>query len=474
MASHGYPPDGPFDVAIPARDLYASGVCCVEVPKAARGLIIAALDGLKLVASWTGENEDINNTVLQVETMISDMMNCQICGDDCQDCDCDTPCDNGVFCGCGTGIESEEDEMAGCVLPYGSLKMVDGVLHYKTCDGFIPVPGWETDVVVDPPSNGDDPTEDSDYGCNKAAGMAGLFTPDFVLLTEELSSHGATVRPWVVRATLPQYNISNAKAKIVAQKYNVDSDAMDEMAANPDLEALLRCSWAPAMLDTSTLTITEFLAMLSLNNSNFDPQEVAYINAAADALGYGVFSWWAGAFFDTEADCDCPAQSDYDGPITFQDSRSIDLESQGATLDVATQELPEVMYFEVKGGQNENYQEVHWSERLVASGDIQELQVEYPLESADVPDYYPAKDWTDTNPTPTANYHQTKTIGPAPTTVNYYPSPNKQVVIMKWASPTDLDAASLDFGIKMNPKDQSPDRQTYKFRAKITYSGDLR
>jgi len=127
----------------------------------------------------------------------------------------------------------------------------------------------------------------------------------------------------------------------------------------------------------------------------------------------------------------------------------------------------------VLGGQNDNFQEVHWDEDLIATGTIQEIQIEFPLVSSDVTGYYPAFNWSDTNPTDLANYMQTPVTG-APTTVNYFAQPNKQVVICTWAAPINLTGASLDFGIKVNPKDQTPNVQRYTFKAQITYAGALR
>lgn len=178
---------------------------------------------------------------------------------------------------------------------------------------------------------------------------------------------------------------------------------------------------------------------------------------------------------DTTSTCNCPQEGflGYTGVVTFNDTRTINTESQGAYLAGATRKYPNVMQFEVQGGQNENYQEVHWDEILTASGTIREIEIEFPLDSSQIAGYYPADTWSDTNPTPQANYMKPPVQG-SPDVVTYYPSPNRQRVVCQWNSPVDVSGWGIDFGIKLNPKDQDPDTQKYRFKAIITYAGPIR
>lgn len=180
-----------------------------------------------------------------------------------------------------------------------------------------------------------------------------------------------------------------------------------------------------------------------------------------------------GAGYD-EGDCDCPETFNYSGAVTWENARTITVESQGATLHLSERIDLRVMEHTIQGGVNENYQEVHWDEKFVATGTIQELQIEFPLMSAAITGFYPAYNWADDNPTPSSNYMQTHVASPTPDSVEYYPQPNKQVVICKWNTPVNLDAYALQYQVKINPKDQDPTRQVWVFRAEIVYAGDLR
>jgi len=226
-----------------------------------------------------------------------------------------SPCD--TVCFGGGGLDDCEDEMGGCTLPYGSIEVIGGILMYKTCDGWTPVKGWETGVVTDPPED-EEPVEEEDYGCNKAAGMADLFKPDFDIAVFQMNDKLPRYRAYWLRQALPQYSITNASAALVAKEYAKDPEGNYALLSDADLEQRLRCAWSPAMLDTSTLTIDEFLAMMALTNSEFEPVQTAFINAVVWAIGYSTFSWWAAAFADDTADCTCPGEDPpYEGDMHF-------------------------------------------------------------------------------------------------------------------------------------------------------------
>lgn len=176
---------------------------------------------------------------------------------------------------------------------------------------------------------------------------------------------------------------------------------------------------------------------------------------------------------DPSADCSCFEADPYTGVVTFEDDRVIILESQGATLSAATLMTPHIMRLEMQGAQNENFQEVHWDEKLVATGTIQELQIEFPIVEVDIAGFYPAEGWSEDNPTTIGNYMKPPASN-SPDDVDYYPVPGKQVVICKWAAPVDLNNGHIDFGVKINPRIQSTNQQRYLFDARIVYAGDLR
>lgn len=374
--------------------------------------------------------------------------------------------------GGGYSASESEEEMPAVTW----LEIEDGILYmyFGPCCK-IAVDG-DFATVIDPPP---DPPEDDEgdpptWSCNKSAGMALRFWAAADSGISEMAAVDAAHRAQKLIETLPQFNITQEQAKVCALSYTADTTEGFALTTDPDTEAYIRCAWAAVLEETNGITAAEWAIMQSTLSSRFTTRQSALLVALMIAMRPTTFNWWAQAYAEVEANCDCPEADPYTGVVTFEDARVIHLESQGSSLDVATLNNPHVMHFEVKGGQNENFQEVHWDERLVASGTIQELQVEFPFDPSDVTVYYPAEDWNDANPTTLGNYLKPPTIGPGPDDVTYYPQPGKQVMVCTWAAPTDLDSASLDFGVKLNPKDQDPNVQTYKFRAEITYSGALR
>jgi hypothetical protein len=235
----------------------------------------------------------------------------------------DIPCPEPetIFCYSGSD-EDEEDEMAGCTLPYGSIKVIDGVLSYKTCDGFVPVEGF-AELITDPPIDPPIVDEDTDYGCNKAHGMSTVFTPDLKLGVVAMAAVGANLRASVLRTTLPQHNISWAEALSVAQYFDLDISGNTDLATDDDLLQKLACAWSPGLLDTSTLTEAEYLGLQNLTKSQYAIAQANFINAMVYALGYSPFSYWANIYHDTVADCDCPEEPPSASQIFFIGASSV-------------------------------------------------------------------------------------------------------------------------------------------------------
>ena len=258
----------------------------------------------------------------------------------------------------------------------------------------------------------------------------------------------------------------------------------DDRLINDFMVLEMKCRAAVGMEDTDVGSDAEvafiFSSVKSAIAAESTPDELLLIyplwQRMGQIIGDNDLKWLVAlGASDFSQDCTCPTADPYTGVVVFDDTRVIHLESQGSSLAVAEFLTLHQMHYEVQGGQNANFQEVHWDERLNASGTIQELQLEFPLETADVSDYYPAIAWDDTNPTVLTNYMRPPVIGAtAPTTTDYLTLYHKQIIIMKWAAPVDLDAASIDFGVKMNPQNQAVNPQRYDFKAEITYSGPLR
>lgn len=392
-----------------------------------------------------------------------------------------------IHCLISSAVAGLDEELAMSLCGYNpkAFRINDGVFQVRDfCGDWVDIGSMSSTKEEPPPGIWDDADpEPTFYPCGKIE----YIIDQFILLGN--AAWDNYTNPFVIESAmrnavtdavnLERVHVYEWMALLLAVDVVADKEDFNDATAVQNAKCLALGSIA----ETGTGTDAEVDAIVAALASSFN-NEIGEISEIPWAAYWGFVRDTFGrkdcrlllslGATNPSGDCDCVEGDPYTGVVTFQDARTIHLESQGSSLDVATLINPHVMYFEVKGGLNENFQEVHWDEHLIASGTIQELQVEWPLESSDVPGYYPAEAWDDTTPTLLANYMKPPTIGPGPDVVTYYPQPGKQVMVCTWAAPTDLDSASIDFGIKLNPKDQDPNVQTYKFRAEITYAGALR
>jgi len=393
---------------------------------------------------------------------------------------CQTTGENGetktIYIPCG-GSEPDESESEDNMPAVTWLTIEDGILymHFGPCCK-VAIEGSVADIINPPPgdTNTDTGTPPT-YACNKAYGIAGALFDLANDVIDAISGKGSVYEMYQpAHAILAPHNSTWQTTQLVCAAYIADTAAIESMLADADTIQWLTCVWSPLLNDTDNISSGEFYSMVTANYPNWGGSERYFWSRMLTAVDNSTVAWWARLFYDNEAPtCDCPEVYTYNGAVTWENGRNIQLESQGSSLESATQQAPNIMRFQVLGGQNENFQEVHWQEYLAATGTVQELQIEFPLLSADVSGYYPAYNWSDTNPTLLSNYWQ-PICSNAPDSTAYYAQPNKQVVIFKWNSPVNLDAANVLLPCKINPKNQSVSRQRFTVDAEITYSGALR
>lgn len=405
----------------------------------------------------------------------------------CGDVDPTPPDQNTIHCLIGsaeTGI-NEDTAMSLCGYNPNAFKIEDGVLWVRDFCGEWVAIGALASPNEDPPPNiwdDVDPTPDF-YACGKVE----YIIDQFILLsnaawdnwTNPFTIEGAmrnavTSAVNLERAHCYEWMALLATVSLVAQK----SDFNDATAVQN-----AKCVALGTVAATGVGTDGEVDAVVGALAAAFN-NEIGAISELPWAVYWGFVRDTFGrkdcrlllslGATNGAADCECVDPDPYTGSVTWADTRTIQLESQGATLAEAELMEPNIMRFVVQGANNENFQEVVWQDDMLATGTIQEMEVEMQLQSADVAGYYPAVNWDDTNPTPIALYFQPETGGPAADHEDWYPAPNKQVVILKWDAPADLNGAYFKLGQKINPLDQTPDAQAYRFTARITYSGALR
>jgi len=394
------------------------------------------------------------------------------------------------YIGSDDDCEDCEDCEMSCSIPYGALRWSeDGKLQYLHCglwydvDGMTPIDGA---IPTDDPEIFPPEIDGGGYSaCGKAVAVLDMFEQVITSIFDESGNfpwqwwgHVKNDNPgvhfdakWVVSACVgvglwegaqeadPGYNpnpLDSSTWQSVRCALARDfSNALPETLSGNDIRTKVQNYFASEW-SVDVFTNAVFVdAARAVNASSWE-------DAALLGAGYD------------DGDCGCPEVFDLSGNVMFEDARTINVQTQGASLYSAERLDLRVMEFILTGGVNENYQEVQWDEKLMATGTVSEIQIELPLVGVTISGFYPAYDWSDTNPTSTGNYTRPTVPTPTPLSVTNYPQPNKQVTVIKWSTPVDLDSAVLRFQVKMNPKDQSPTRQIWTFRAMITYAGAAR
>lgn len=393
-----------------------------------------------------------------------------------------------MHCLIGSADNGLDEELAMSLCGYNpkAFQIVDGILQVRDfCGDWVDIDEVASSKEEPPINIYDDYPEPPDFS---ACGKVNFLVDQFIALSDaawENIGDPFTIESGMRAAVSQAVNLDRKRiyqwlGQIILLEVVLDQTDFND----PTAVANAKCIAVGAVLADGVGKNEEVDAVVSALTSAFTAE-------FGDLLEWHYYSYWKfvqetfgskdcrllleiGAT-DTVSECECVATDPYTGLVTWNDSRTIHTESQGSALAGTDLEASNNMYFRIQGGQNNDFQEVHWDENLNASGNIQEMQIEFPQKQvSDTPDYYPATNWGETNPTLLSNYMEPPTIGPPPDEVDFYPQPGRQVVIMKWDVPTDLDGASLDFGVKINPKDQSVNRQQYRFNAIITYAGDLR
>lgn len=306
------PSFSPISVAIPAFDLREGGDCCITVPSGSIALILGALNGFIYNDSWTGSPEQINQTILQVETLIVDIMLCGECPtENGKDCDCEScavPSGGG-----GGGCGNCEDCMAGCVT---DITIEDGIIYkwYGECCKV--AVGTLTSVDVPGPIGDEDEADPPTWGCNKAAGIAKELGA--VILAGVTELIGTTPGSVVVAAPYQQAWL-NAFPGIpwdrdvlwVAMNWYSQREAVIDLEVTDiDFEQWLACGWKPYMLDTSGLSLAEYQSMNGSQPAGFSRETYQFVGYILTAAGFAYSSRLAQSYYNEPGVCACPS-----GPI---------------------------------------------------------------------------------------------------------------------------------------------------------------
>jgi hypothetical protein len=229
-----------------------------------------------------------------------------------------------------------------CSIPYGALKYIDGVLHFRYCGEWYPVQGAAS--LGDIPLTGEDTTEDDDgwtppeidgggySACGKAEAVMAMVYGVIESIMDEYGNaswtwwgHIKNDNPgvgmdakWIVSACFGMVNQQGADAAL-GPEYDPDaldastwqsvkcllaaqfSDTLPEPLGGNDVRALLMSYFASEWgIDILTNAIFQD-ALRGINRESFEQAIIT------------------GASYD-EADCTCPDINDYTGGIRFLDT----------------------------------------------------------------------------------------------------------------------------------------------------------
>lgn len=261
--------------------------------------------------------------------------------------------------------EGEEQEMPSVTW----ITLENGVLymHFGPCckvavDGDFP-------SIVNPPPEGteENPGDPQAWACNKAAGIATSIAQLAGEVVDAISALGSASEMYnPAHQILVLHNSTWELSKAVVDAYVADDTDIEAMLADGETADWLACTWSPRFADTDNISSSEFYSMQVADYSAFDAGLRLFWSAMVTSIGLDTAAWWARLFHADAANCDCPEVYDYTGGVTFEDARDNLFESQGAILESVTQQAPHVMRVSIYGGDNDNFQEVHWDEALDA------------------------------------------------------------------------------------------------------------
>lgn len=182
MGDNLQPAFDPFRQGLDARDLFAGGFVCINVPIAMLGYIGAALESLMYPEVWRGEDSDRILAMRQVETWVAELGNArQFCeGEPCNGSQSGDNGQNGdnIYTMVGFEALESECEMSGCSIPYGALRYENGILQYLYCGVWhnvegAPGRGGIEDPIYEPPPDVDY-DETGIYPCGMATAASNL------------------------------------------------------------------------------------------------------------------------------------------------------------------------------------------------------------------------------------------------------------------------------------------------------------
>jgi len=406
--------------------------CYIQWPVWLLPHIAGMIEHLKYPTAWEGTELDKAMVAAVIEEQIARLVAYE-CAPDC-DCDCDDCTSNNAVC-CALKPDDEllwlaeigKQAMFENYLTCEDFRDNNGTLEIRCCGVWTPIftPG-DTNADIIPPDI--DTDETTVYPCGKAYALANFI----VTLGDEIWDESDNV--------LPLFFINHIQNIMGADLKN----AWLQQAQNDALimKGVVVASSGLLIIQKSDVIISGLVddlackLLASMSDGPTDDKEAIYEAATSafrtlfppGSLPWGIYTspYWdkvlraigptlmmeiaqSGAYDDT-ALCDCEGgvvtpPIPYSGLVWFSNSRNIELESGGGILETVNRATIQKMEFTVAGGPNTNYQEVHWTEGLDASGVISELEIQLVnrLPSAN-PDYFPADTWSDTDPTPQSIY----------------------------------------------------------------------
>lgn len=484
-------------------DILNGPQCNIKWPVWLLPIVADLIAELKYPDLWEGEEIDRAYVGAVIDEQIA-----RLIGAECQplppvDCETDNQQnDTKKLCGGLTDeilalAEIGEKAMLSGFLTCDDFRNNNGVLEINCCGTWKPLlDTGEKYTEVIPPDV--DTNETSIYPCGKAAHLAG----ELVRFVDKAWDDSDNTLPllfvWQMQNYMG-YDLKNfwtdqvQSAMLIAKGIVVASYgtlAITKSEVLPDgIEEELTCRLLPVMTDTpvddADLIYDTLKTAINTIFQPFSLPDGSFVNTiwdyARQAFGRQLCHDIAQAGAYTNSDCDCAGGTVvpppvYSGVVWWSGQRTVTTATQGAQLLTAQRDAINEMRYTVFGGQNANFQEVIWQEEFDAIGSVGEIEIQlYNRAVSDVADYFPAKNWTDTNPTPTSDYTTPTFINAAaPTSVTYSQDTNKVTIVAKWDTPADLSASSLEIGAKLNPKDQSVNQQAYRVQCKIVYAGEQR
>jgi len=236
-----------FGKPLDAFDIYSAGIACHAVPVAFIPVIVGALHELQYPHVWSGDDPDVDLALTQINDFIGKWGTADTL---CTPGDSETG-DTGkniVYVCESVGRDCEDCEMASCSIPYGALRMSEGVLQYRYCGEWYDVDGWV--VGDDLPDTPDEPPVEPppEYHVATACDRALAFTDVVFAIVDKAMDYALEIAsPFAfenaIKAQYPNITFGrSALWNVWAGAQSVGLLGLGSVVEDPDVQQRMICA----------------------------------------------------------------------------------------------------------------------------------------------------------------------------------------------------------------------------------------